>query len=68
VDPAYDAVSVTVLDEGTVDVSTRKVTVRDPAGTVTVWGTLTTVESLLVSRTSAPPPGAADARVTVACG
>jgi hypothetical protein len=42
--------------------------VRDPAGTVTVGGTLTMVGSLLVSRTSAPPLGAADASVTVACG
>jgi hypothetical protein len=68
VDPAYEAVSVTVADAGTVDVSTRKVTLRDPPDTVTVGGTLTMVESLLVSRTSAPPPGAADASVTVAWG
>src|SRR4051812_172214 len=41
---------------------------RCPAGTVTVAGTRATVGLLLVSTTSAPPSGAAEASATVACG
>ncbi len=59
---------VTVAGATTVDVSTRNVTLLEPAATVTVAGTLATVESLDVISTSAPPFGAAEANVIVACG
>ena len=52
----------------TVDVSTRKLMLREPAGTVTLAGTLAVFASLLDKTTIAPPPGAALASVTVACG
>jgi hypothetical protein len=58
----------TVVEVSTVAVSTRKFALRDPAGTVTDAGTLTTVGLSLVTETSAPPSGAGEASVTVACG
>src|SRR2546430_11040323 len=45
-----------------------KTALRDPAATVTLAGTFTTAGLSLVSVTSAPPPGAALASATVACG
>src|SRR5258705_5009127 len=56
------------MDARTVEVSTRKVTLREPGATVTLAGTLAIVGSSLLSTTSAPPSGAAAASVTVACG
>jgi hypothetical protein len=64
----YVAVITTVVGVTTVEVSMRNVLLRAPAGTVTVAGTLAVAASLLESRTSAPPSGAALASVTVACG
>jgi hypothetical protein len=65
---AYVAVIVTVVDDCTVAVSTRNVALREPAATVTVAGSFTTLASLVDSTTSAPPSGAGEASVTVTCG
>ena len=62
--PEYEAVSVTEVGVVTVPVATEKVADVEPCGTVTDAGTLAAVFGL-ESDTTAPPDGAAAARVTV---
>jgi hypothetical protein len=66
--PAYVAVITTGVGATTVDVSMRNVALRAPPGTVMLAGTRAVFVSLLDSSTSAPPPGALLASVTVPCG
>ena len=66
--PLYVAVMRAEVATTTVAVSMMKTALREPAGTVTLAGTFTTVGLSLVSVTSAPLAGAALASVTVACG
>ena len=59
------AVSVTVVVVVTVETVAVKVALEDPAGTVTVAGTVTSVLLLLVRLTAKPPVNAAAFSVTV---
>jgi len=60
----YDAVMFVAVVIKTMDVSTLKLAVVAPEGTVTLAGTLA-AELLRVSATMAPPAGAAALRATV---
>lgn len=64
VTPEYEAVSVTEVEVVTVPVVTENVAEVEPCGTVTEAGTLTAAFGL-ESDTTAPPEGAAEAKVTV---
>lgn len=57
--------TLTGVETPTAEVVIVKVAVVPPTGTVTVAGTVATVEFSLASATTAPPPGAAALRVTV---
>jgi hypothetical protein len=58
---------VTWAEEATTLVETLKVALVEPAGTVTLAGTVATAVLLLESVTMAPPVGAGPLRVTVPC-
>ena len=62
------AVIVTVVADGGEVVLMVNVALVAPVATVTVAATFATVELLVVISTSAPPSGAGDGKVTVACG
>ena len=62
--PLYEAEIVAEVDMRTIDVSTVKVALVLPAGTVTLGGTLA-APLLLESATCAPPAGAGPLSVTV---
>jgi hypothetical protein len=62
--PPYEPVIVTGVEVVTVVVVTVKVRLLDPAGTVTLAGTVAALESS-ESETTAPPLGAGALRVTV---
>jgi hypothetical protein len=66
--PEYEALIVTVLATGTLEVSIMNDALLEPPGTVTVLGTFATDVSLLDRDTSTPPLGADDDSVTVPCG
>src|SRR5687768_13958160 len=68
VTPAYVAWIVTPRSAGTVEVSTLKLAVVAPLGTVTLAGTLATSGLPLCSVTTIPSVGAAAVSVTVAVG
>jgi hypothetical protein len=63
--PEYEAVKVAPVEELTVPAVTLNVTEVEPAGTVTLDGTLTAVALELESETDTPPVPAAAVRVTV---
>lgn len=63
----YEAVIVTAVVEDTPVVLIENVAEELPAATVTDAGTVATALLLLVSVTTAPPVGAAPARLTVPC-
>ncbi len=58
---------VTLVDEATVPVLTVKLADEEPAGTVTLAGTVAAAVLLLDSVTTTPPEGAAADNVTVPC-
>jgi hypothetical protein len=63
----YSAPKTTVRLLETVDVSTLKLVLVDPPGTVTDAGTRAVSTLLLSNRMTAPPDGAAHVSVTVTC-
>ena len=63
--PEYDAVKVAAVEEVTVPAVTVNVADVDPAGTVTLAGTLAAVVLELESATTTPPVPAAAVRLTV---
>jgi hypothetical protein len=63
--PEYEAVKVAPIEELTVPAVTVNVAEVEPAGTVTLEGTLAAVELELASETTTPPVRAAAVRVTV---
>jgi hypothetical protein len=65
VTPPWEAEIVTAVDVETAWVVIVNVATVDPAGTVTLAGTLAMAELLLESATTAPPDGAAPLNVTV---
>jgi hypothetical protein len=65
VDSAYVALMLAVVELATDNVVTANETLLDPAGTVTLTGTLAALVLLLVRPMTAPPEGAAPLRLTV---
>ena len=63
--PEYDAVKVAVVEELTVPAVTVNVAEVEPAGTVTLDGTVAAVVLELESEIATPPVAAAEVRVTV---
>ena len=63
--PEYEAVKVAAVEELTVPAVTVNVADVDPAGTVTLAGTLAAVVLELESVTTTPPVPAAEVRLTV---
>lgn len=65
--PLKEPVMVTLVADGPPLVLMTNAAPVEPAGTVTLVGTVALAVLLLKSETTAPPEGAADVRVTVPC-